>query len=184
MVIILESLQNLGVDILNFININLHNPVMDKLMVTITSLGNGGLIWIIISIILMSTPKYRKVGIMSICALILTTIIGEGILKHLLKRPRPFTSLSDIELLILAPTSYSFPSGHTGSSFAVAGVIGSQIKKSRFYVFTLAILIAFSRMYLYVHYPGDVIGGIILGLFSSQIVLYIFKTGKKAYVKK
>lgn len=179
-----EILQNYGVEILDFINNNLHSPIMDKVMVAITSLGNGGLIWILISLGLMITPKYRKVGIMAICALILTTIIGEGILKHLVRRPRPFTSLSDIELLITAPTSYSFPSGHTGSSFAVAGVIGSKIKKSRFYVFSLAILIAFSRMYLYVHYPGDVIGGIILGLFSSQIVLYIFKTGKKAYVKK
>ena len=179
-----EILQNYGVEILDFINNNLHNPIMDKVMVAITSLGNGGLIWILISLALMITPKYRKVGIMAICALILTTIIGEGILKHLVRRPRPFTSLSDIELLITAPTSYSFPSGHTGSSFAVAGVIGSRIKKLRFYVFPLAILIAFSRMYLYVHYPGDVIGGIILGLFSSQVVLYIFKTGKKAYVKK
>ena len=178
-----EVLQNYGVQILDFINENLHNPIMDKVMVAITSLGNGGLIWILISLILIFIPKYRKVGIMAICALILTTIIGEGILKHLVRRPRPFASLSDIELLITAPTSYSFPSGHTGSSFAVAGVIGSQIKKLRFYVFPLAILIAFSRMYLYVHYPGDIIGGVILGLCSSQIVLYIFKSGRKVYKK-
>lgn len=181
---IFEILQNFDTAILDFINNNLHTPIMDKLMVTITSLGNGGLIWIIISLVLMITPKYRKVGIMAICALILTTIIGEGLLKNLVKRQRPFTFLSDIELLISAPTSYSFPSGHTGSSFAVAGILGSQIKKSRFYVFTLAILIAFSRMYLYVHYPQDIIAGIILGLCSAQIVLYIFKSGRRLYIKK
>lgn len=182
--IIFEILQNFGAEILDFINNNLHSPIIDKLMVTITSLGNGGLIWILVSLILICIPKYRKVGIMAICALILTTIIGEGLLKNLVKRPRPFTSLSDIELLISAPTSYSFPSGHTGSSFAVAGILGSQIKKSRFYVFALAILIAFSRMYLYVHYPGDIIAGMMLGLFSAQIVLYIFKSGKRLYTKK
>lgn len=121
---------------------------------------------------------------MTICALILTTIIGEGILKDIVKRPRPFLSLPDIDLLISAPTSYSFPSGHTGSSFAAAGILGSQIKKSKFYVFALAILIAFSRMYLYVHYPQDIIAGIILGLCSSQIVLYIFKNNKKVYKRK
>lgn len=153
-------------------------------MVTITSLGNGGMAWILISVALIITPKYRKVGIMAICALILTTILGEGLLKNLVKRPRPFTSLSDFELLISAPTSYSFPSGHTGSSFAVAGILASQIKKSRYYVFALAILIAFSRMYLYVHYPGDVIAGIVLGLCSAQIVLYIFNNGRRLYIKK
>lgn len=153
-------------------------------MVTITSFGNGGMAWILISVALIITPKYRKVGIMAICALILTTILGEGLLKNLVKRPRPFTSLSDFELLISAPTSYSFPSGHTGSSFAVAGILASQIKKSRYYVFALAILIAFSRMYLYVHYPGDVIAGIVLGLCSAQIVLYIFNNGRRLYIKK
>lgn len=180
----MDILRNFDMETLNFINNNLHSPIMDKFMILITSIGNVGLIWILISLILMITPKYRKVGVMTICALILTTIIGEGILKHLIRRDRPFTSLPDIKLLITAPTSYSFPSGHTGSAFAAAGVLGSMIKKSRPYVITLAILIAFSRLYLFVHYPEDVLGGIILGLCSSQIVLYIFKNRAKLYRKK
>ncbi|WP_300383881.1 phosphatase PAP2 family protein [Clostridium sp.] len=175
----MNILQNFDSEILKFINDNFNSPIMDKIMVIVTSLGNGGLIWILISLALMIKPKYRRVGIMSICALILTTIIGEGILKNLVKEERPFISLPDIKLLITPPTSFSFPSGHTGSSFAVAGVLGSKIKKSRFYVFALAILIAFSRLYLYVHYPIDVIVGIILGLFCAKIVLYIFKRREK-----
>lgn len=180
----MDILRNFDMETLNFINNNLHSPIMDKFMIIMTSIGNGGLIWILISLILIITPKYRKVGIMTICALILTTIIGEGILKHLIRRPRPFISLPDIKLLITAPTSYSFPSGHTGSAFAAAGILGAMIKKSKPYVITLAILIAFSRLYLFVHYPEDVLAGIILGLCSAQIVLYIFKNGVRLYRKK
>ena len=180
----IDVLQNLNIEILKFINDNFHSPIIDKFMIMITSIGNVGFIWILISLILMITPKYRKVGIMTICALILTTIIGEGILKHLIRRARPFTSFPDIKLLITAPTSYSFPSGHTGSAFAAAGILGAMIKKSKPYVITLAILIAFSRLYLFVHYPEDVLAGIILGLCSAQIVLYIFKNGVRLYRKK
>ena len=174
MTFLAELFHNLDIEILNFINNNLHSPIMDKVMIFFTNLGNSGLIWLIISLILIAIPKYRKVGIMALCALILTTILGEGVLKHILRRTRPFTTIQDFQLLITAPSSYSFPSGHTGSSFAVAGVLGSKLKKSRFYVYALAILIAFSRLYLYVHYPSDILAGIILGSVSAYIVLYIF----------
>lgn len=167
-------INNLDMLILNFINDNLHNPTMDKLMVFITKLGNGGLVWILISIILIAIPKYRKVGVMAICALILTTILGEVILKNILQRERPFTTVLDFELLIKAPSSYSFPSGHTGSSFAVTGILGSKFKKSRIYIYFVAMIIAFSRLYLYVHYPSDVLAGVILGSASASIILYVF----------
>lgn len=167
-------INNLDIWILDFINDNLHNPILDKLMMFITSLGNSGLIWIVISIILITIPKYRKVGVMALCALILTTILGEVILKNILQRSRPFTKVPDFELLIKAPLSYSFPSGHTGSSFAVAGILGSKFKKSRIYIYILAMLIAFSRLYLYVHYPSDVLAGVVLGSASAFIVLYLF----------
>lgn len=169
-----QLIQNFDTGILDFIKDYLHNPFMDKIMPTITSLGNAGFIWIVITLVLIIMPKYRKVGIMSACALILNAILGEVILKNIFERSRPFIGLGDITLLIKEPTSFSFPSGHTASSFAAAGIIGTMIKKYRWQVFTFASLIAFSRLYLYVHYPTDVIGGIILGLFSSGIVLKIW----------
>lgn len=121
--------------------------------------------------ILISIKKYRKEGIVLLSALVLATILGEGFLKHLIKRPRPFLEVQSIKLLISKPSSYSFPSGHTTSSFAAAGVLGYYFKRYKVYFYTLAILISFSRLYLFVHYPSDVIAGTILGLFSSAVVL-------------
>jgi undecaprenyl-diphosphatase len=172
-------IQKIDIAMLQFINNNLQNPVLDKLMPIITSLGDSGMIWVIISFILMLSKKYKKVGILSILALILSTIIGEGILKNLIQRPRPFYELTNIQLLIEKPLSYSFPSGHTGSSFAVAGVIGILIKKYRIPVIISAIIMAFSRLYLFVHYPTDIVGGIALGLTCSYIVTYKVVKNKK-----
>jgi len=170
----IELIQNFDIGILNFINDYFHNPIMDKIMTTITSIGNAGFIWIVIALILIIIPKYREVGIMTACALILNAILGEVILKNIVERSRPFNILDDIILLIKTPTSFSFPSGHTASSFAAVGIIGVMIKKYKWYALSLAILIAFSRIYLFVHYPTDIIGGIILGIFSSRIILKVW----------
>ena len=170
----ISLLQNIDNSILLFIKNNMHGNIMDKAMVIITSLGNGGAIWIIIAALLMINKKYRKIGFMALCALILSTILGEGILKHVVQRIRPSADIPVINMLITKPLSYSFPSGHTASSFAVAGVMAKYFKKYAAGFLGLASLIAFSRLYLYVHYPTDVLAGIILGLICSGIIIYMF----------
>ncbi|AHF06084.1 phosphatase PAP2 family protein [Desulfitobacterium metallireducens] len=170
----MNFIQSFDWGFLNFIN-NFHNPFMDQLMIILTFLGNLGLIWILIAVGLLFLPQYRKVGFMVICALILSSILGDELLKNLIQRPRPFVADPAAQLLITKPLSYSFPSGHTASAFAAAGILAKMVKKYRGYVIALASLIAFSRMYLFVHYPTDIIGGIIVGLFSSKIVLYFFE---------
>ncbi|NLZ48864.1 MAG: phosphatase PAP2 family protein, partial [Clostridiales bacterium] len=75
---------------------------------------------------------------------------------------------------ISKPSSFSFPSGHTGFSFAATGVLAKYFRKYRIPLFILASLMAFSRVYLCVHYPSDIIGGIILGLICSQISIWVF----------
>ncbi|GAA0124965.1 phosphatase PAP2 family protein [Clostridium sp. CTA-19] len=171
----IQKVDNL---ILNYIKDNMHVHIMDKIMVIITSLGNWGVIWIIISCLLIINKKYRNIGLMALGALILSTILGEGILKHIIKRTRPCVDISPINLLIKKPLSYSFPSGHTTSSFAVVGVLYRYFKNYTFELFAIAILIAFSRLYLYVHYPTDILGGIILGLICSKIIIHIFNRFK------
>jgi len=161
--------------ILLYIKNNIYGiTVIDKSMIFITSLGNMGFIWIVISMLLLSNKKYRKVGIMTLAALILSSILGEGILKHLVHRMRPFYNMPTMNLLISKPLSYSFPSGHTASSFAAAGILSKHLKNYNFVFFTMAFLISFSRLYLGVHYPTDVLGGIILGLICSKIITHIF----------
>lgn len=156
--------------ILMSINEKFRSNHLDKVMSRITLLGDYGFIWIAISIILIITRRYRNVGEMCIFGLILTSIIGEGIMKHIFQRKRPDIIRTSAALLINEPITYSFPSGHTASSFVAAGILGSQINMILVPVFILAILIAFSRLYLMVHYPSDIFIGIVLGLICSNII--------------
>ena len=112
--------------------------------------------------------------------LCIDVIVCNGLLKNLVARTRPCDVNTAIQLLISHPTDYSFPSGHTAASFtAVAALYFSGDKKIWKAAIVLGILIAFSRMYLYVHYPTDILGGILVGIFSgfigSKIVTYMMK---------
>ncbi len=166
----ISLIQKFDSSILLYIKANMHGTIMDKVMVISTYLGNGGIVWIIIIVLLMISKKYRRIGFMALAALVLSTILGDVVLKNVVKRIRP----SAINLLIAKPLSYSFPSGHTTSSFAVAGVLARYFKNYAFEFLSLASLIAFSRLYLYVHYPTDVLGGIVLGLICSGIIIFLF----------
>lgn len=147
---------------------------------TITHLGDKGLFWIILSIILMFPKKTRRTGICCAFALIGSVLVNNAILKNLIARPRPFNYFGDIECLIVDAvnkvTDFSFPSGHTGASFCAAICIFLREKK-RFGIpaMLLAALIAFSRIYICVHYPSDVIGGLITGTLIGVVVYLIDK---------
>jgi undecaprenyl-diphosphatase len=170
----INYLQNIDVKMLNLINKKFRYAILDKIMPLITAMGNGGIVWVIISICLMNSKHYRVEGYMIITSLIVTTIIGEGLIKHVIKRTRPFDNMKENKLLISKPITYSFPSGHTASSFAAAGILIMMDNQLSILVVILASLIAFSRIYLNVHYPTDVVIGIILGLLCSRLVINIF----------
>lgn len=144
-------------------------------MPLITALGNGGLVWIAASLIMLFSESYKIQGYMIIASISVTTIIGEGLIKHLIKRTRPFVALIETKLLITKPITYSFPSGHTASSFAAVGIMLAMNNSWSILALLLASLIAFSRVYLNVHYPTDVLMGIILGLLCSYMVLAVFR---------
>lgn len=165
--------------ILKFIQDRITSPFFDNFMPFVTQLGDKGILWIFIILILLFIPKHRRIGWMAMAALILGAVLGEVLLKPFIGRPRPFVDLTDFKLLIEAPMSFSFPSGHTASSFGVATVIARNIKQFKIPVLILAGAIAFSRLYLYVHYPSDVMGGLILGILSAYIIQYIFNIKKQ-----
>lgn len=166
----MELIHKIDDNVLNFIQEHLKNSFMDTIMPVITSLGNSGIVWILITIVLIAIKRYRKYGYMLALALIITLVVGNITLKPLVARIRPFDA-NDLKniLLIEAPTDYSFPSGHTMSSFAAAIVLIYMDKKIGIIAMILAVLIAFSRLYLYVHYPSDVLAGMILGFLSAII---------------
>ena len=151
----------------------LKNPVLDFSIPLLTSLGNGGILWILMSIGLLCFKTTRKCGFAMSIALILVLIFGNILLKPLIARSRPFMVDETINLLITPPTDFSFPSGHTYSAVAGAFVICHHYKKWGIAIWCLAIVIAFSRMYLMVHYFTDVIGGIVLGILCGYIAVKI-----------
>lgn len=150
--------------ILDFIQNQFRTPFGDFVMPLISKLGNGGIIWLVLSGLLCVFPKYRKAGVTMLTALALDVLLCNVMLKPLVGRMRPFTVNTGVELLINAPKDFSFPSGHTAASFAAAFALLFVKNKLWIPSMILASLIAFSRLYLYVHYPTDVLAGILLGL--------------------
>lgn len=163
---------------LEYISVNCKNKTFDKIMPIITMMGNLGIVWFVISSLLLLKVEYRIIGIGVILALILTTIIGEGVIKHIVRRERPFDQKEE-KLLINKPITYSFPSGHTASSFAALAVFIQMNGKLGLILSPIATLIAFSRVYLKVHYPTDVIFGMVLG-FTCGISVVSF-LGRMAF---
>ncbi|MBK1812455.1 phosphatase PAP2 family protein [Clostridium sp. YIM B02505] len=171
----ISSIYSIDNSILDFIKNNLHSFWLDKVMIVLTNLGDSGVIWIAIALGLIISKKYRKSGFMLLMAIILGALFGEVIIKNIVQRGRPFTHVPGMELLIKKPNSYSFPSGHTTASFAAAGILSYCFRTYSVAFYLLAALIAFSRLYLYVHYPSDVLGGIVLGSLSCLLTIYIFR---------
>lgn len=170
----LETLLNLDGGFLLFLQESVRNPILDNLMIFITSLGNGGMIWIVATIVLLIPKKTRKAGIMSAVALLGSLIINNNIVKNIVQRPRPFVTFTDLQIIIPTPSEFSFPSGHTSSSFAAAAVFYRNLpKKIGLPSVILAGLIGFSRLYVGVHYPTDVIAGVLMGILLSYLAEYL-----------
>lgn len=147
---------------------SIRTPAGDAVMCFITGLGNGGLIWILTAVLLLVFPKTGKSGRVLAVALCVDFVLCNGILKNLFCRVRPCDVNTLVQLLVARPKDFSFPSGHTAVSFAAASALYfSGERKLWKPALALACLIAFSRLYLYVHYPTDILGGVIVGVFAG-----------------
>lgn len=154
--------------ILDWIAANLWGPVLDVAMPIITLFGDDGIFWITIALILMFSKKYRRIGFGMAFALIIGLLVCNVTLKPLVQRPRPYDFQLEqfgieIPLLVSRMHDFSFPSGHTIASFEACTVLMLGNKKMGIPATILAFLIAFSRLYLYLHYPTDVIFSLIVG---------------------
>ena len=160
----MNALNLLEIQALDWIQEKLSNVFLDTIMPVITDFASGGIGWIAIALILLFFKRTRPIGITMGIAMIMGLLIGNLTLKPLIGRIRPYDVNQGISLLIERPSDYSFPSGHTLASFEAATVIFRYHKKWGIPALLLAALIAFSRMYLYVHYPTDILGGVVLGV--------------------
>ena len=181
----LETILKLDGGFLIFLQESVRNPILNSIMVFITSLGNGGMIWIAATIALLIPKKTRKVGIMSAAALLGSLLINNHLIKNLVQRPRPFVKFTDLQIIIPTPSEFSFPSGHTSSSFAAAAVFYRHLpKKLGIPSVVLAGLIGFSRLYVGVHYPTDVIAGVLMGILLSYMAEYLVNFFAKKWKKR
>jgi membrane-associated phospholipid phosphatase len=162
--ITIEELLQLDQNILLFIQEYIRHDWMDWFWKGITHLGDAGIFWILLTIVLLIPKKTRKAGLASALALIIGTLITNVAIKNMVARIRPYEVIQELELMIEKQKDFSFPSGHTCAIYKCKEVFP---KKWRIAAMVLATLIALSRLYVGVHYPTDVLGGLIVGLFSG-----------------
>lgn len=164
----LQLIQELDWTILHGIRDTLQCGPLDVLMPKITMLGDGGAVWLAASFGLMLSKKYRKYGCMMLGALAAGVLVGNVCLKLLVARPRPCWQ-EEVSLLIRNPADYSFPSGHTLCSVIGAYMLTAANRKFGLAAIPLAALIAFSRLYLYVHFPSDVLASLSIGMLIGKL---------------
>lgn len=160
----MDWLTELDFKILHFIHDNMSCGFMDFIMPKITFLGEVGLIWLAAAVIMLFFKKYRRASAAIAGSMLGGLLVGNLALKHLVARARPCWIEPDFPMLIAIPKDFSFPSGHSMISFGAAVVIFHYNKKLGIAAFVVAALIAFSRLYLFVHFPSDVLVGTIIGI--------------------
>ena len=152
---------------------SIHNDVLDWLVPKITSLGNAGWFWIVVTLLFLILPYNRKIGVHAAISLILTVIVCNVILKPWVMRCRPCWLEPEVHMLVKIPHDFSFPSGHSNASFAVATAIFIRNKKLGIPALLLAAAIAISRLYVFVHWPTDVLVGSLIGICGGIVSYYI-----------
>ena len=160
-------MQAMELGILNWIQTHLRCGLLDALMPAVSRICDHGEIWILLAVVLLARKSTRKLGAAVAISLVLDLILCNLLLKPIVARPRPFTFRPELTLLVKAPRDFSFPSGHTAASFAAASALLFSKHKSWIPAMVLAAAIALSRLYLYVHYPSDVLAGVAVGFLCG-----------------
>lgn len=177
----MDFILNLDEKVLLFIQEYMRMPILDEIMVFFTTLGDAGLLWIVLALAFLITKKYRKNGAMMTLALVFGLIITNVILKNAVARIRPYEVIEGLVAIVPHPHDWSFPSGHSTSSIAASFVMFRTFpKKVGVPALFVGILICFTRLYVGVHFPTDVICGIIIGLVCAiASMLVVEKIWKK-----
>ena len=181
--------EGFDLPILDWIAEHIHCAFLDTVMPLITMLGDAGIFWIALAVLLLFFPKYRKIGLGMGAALLMGVLVCNVTMKPLFARIRPYEYQLEhfgrtIQLLVATPHDFSFPSGHTLASFEAATVLLIHNRKMGIPAMILAVLIAFSRLYLYVHYPTDVLFSVFMGIGFAFLGNFLVKKGFEAWERK
>lgn len=148
----------------------LHTPGLDAFMLFITAITDKGAAGIVLCLVLLCRKRWRKVGVAMLVALVIGHVLTNVVLKNLIVRMRPCEVNLAVEMLIERPQSFSFPSGHTTLTFAaVMTLYFARWRKFFAVAAVVGALVCFSRMYLYVHFPTDILAGIFVGTLSAYV---------------
>ena len=166
----IEALTLFEQSILLFIQNNLRIDFLNPIVVFITRLGDMGIAWIVLGVIMLFFKKTRRGGLIMLLCLAGAWLVNDFVLKPLVARIRPYDAVGTLSILVHAESSFSFPSGHTNASFASAIALTMVYGKKGAWAYLPASLIALSRLYVGVHYPTDVLGGMIVGTVMGYLV--------------
>ena len=186
-----DFIQNIDISVIEKIysfQHNLNSELFNKVMIFFTILGDNGMIWIAVALILFLNRKYRKIGVFSIVSLIICALAVNVILKPLIHRPRPFSELTDIILLIKAPKDYSFPSGHTAAAFMGAEFLWQEYKDvSPWYGiggYVIAAGTGALRAWNDKYWVWDVVFGAGLGMLCTKLAYRLYPSVQRKLSKK
>lgn len=166
---------------LTWVHENMSSEILDTIMKFISCSGDYAAVWIILSIVLLIKKPTREIGIVMFFAILMGFLLNDLMIKPLIERPRPFIDDPSLPLVISPPGGYSFTSGHTVKAFAAAFVMFIYDRKWGTGFLVYATLIGFSRVYLMVHYPSDIIAGVLIGILCAVAVYSIIKYCKKRH---
>lgn len=177
----LETIRNFdGSLLIKFQHLTVHDS-LTPIVKVFTHLGDVGIMWIVIAVLLMFFKRTRKYGLLMFASLVLTYLVNNLLLKDLIDRTRPYEMFDNVQRLIGKQNDASFPSGHSASSFAAAMCIYlNGPKKYGIPALLLALLIALSRLYVGVHYPGDIVTGAIIGSLMAWLVYKVYDARQEA----
>ena len=180
-----EKLENFEFGLLYFVQENLRFEWLTPIMKFFSLIGDNGLVWIAFTVVLLILKRTRRIGAMCSISLIFDVLLVNCLLKNLFARVRPYDTFTELKLLVDIQHDWSFPSGHSAAAFATCIVLLKVApKKLSIPSLVVAILIAFSRIYVCVHYPTDVIGGILIGIFCAEFAVWVYRKIENLYNKK
>ena len=179
-------LMEIESSILLWIQNNLRCGILTPVMRVITTLGNGGAFWIVLTLLLLLVFKRtRRMGVYCAASMLLTLLVVNLCIKPLAARTRPYELIEGLQILVSRPHDYSFPSGHSANSLTCAWTIFRLApKKYGVPALVLAVLIALSRLYVGVHYPTDVLAGAAIGILLSEVALRALRRPLRAWDAK
>ncbi len=171
----IDFITKIDFSVLYFIQEHLRCDFLDYISAGISMIFEAGIFWLLVAVIFLISRKTRVVGVLVLCSLLLFLLVSELGLKNIICRERPCHIDGTIPLAIKMPESFSFPSGHTASSFAAAGTIYAYNKRLGIPALIIALIVGLSRLYLFVHFPTDVLAGIVVGLLCSFVTVSVFR---------